>query len=306
MLKNLAQNRARLMPWAACAGFLLPSVADILLPILPQVLFVLMLLTLLTLDVKAMSVRLKNLEVWRFACFHVGAITVLGTMLAYVLFYAFGVRGQWLLMVAGVLASAPLFGSGAVVSAIGFDAKDAMAKTIAATLVMPIVLLGVLFCFADGASLDWGVYIRRLLGFIVAPIVLAFVLKKIAAKPIAHAQAWISWVNFVVLLLFPFGLVGSFRHLIDHNLMLGMQVLLLGIVLTVVPFFFTYWVYRKHAMQTKITHALLAGGCNMLLAYAISTPHLGSLFIALTGAMQLPIFCLAMVAKRLMGKRYAR
>lgn len=44
----------------------------------------------------------------------------------------------------------------------------------------------------------------------------------------------------------------------------------------------------------------------MLLAYAISTPHLGSLFIALTGAMQLPIFCLAMVAKRLMGKRYAR
>lgn len=292
----ILKNRARIMPLAACVGFLLPSVADRLLPILPQVLFLLMLLTLLQLNITALWVKMRKMTVWRYALFCVVGCALLGVPVVYLL----GARDEWLLVIAGVLVSAPLFGSGAIVSAIGFDAKDAMAKTIASTLIMPLPLLTVLYLLADGASLDFGVYATRLVVFIIAPIVLAIGLKKAFARAITRHHAAIGTVNFFVLLAFPFGLVGSFRHLLDQNLMLGLKALGLGIILTIVPFLAAYFFYQKSPASIKMTHALLAGGGNMLLAYAISAPNLGNLFIPVVGAMQLPIFCLPILAKAML------
>lgn len=301
LLKTIAKYSPILMPLAAILGFLLPDYANALLPYLSAILFFLMFFTLLGLEQKALFKRLTSLAIWRFAVLHSGVFCLGLTLLAYL----FGVRGDLLLAISAVAATAPLFGSGAVVNAVGFDALAATAKTITATLIMPLVLLVVLWGLAaKNAHLDWLLYGERLLIYIVMPIVLALVVKKIL--PNSLFTQWypkIAQFNVLLLLAFPFGLVGGFRQTFDENPYQALQLFGLGCGLVLLFYFGAYWLYRKHGFENAIIAGVVSGGRNVLLTYIIATPFLGSLFLPLVGALQLPIFSLASLARYMVKKQ---
>ncbi|WP_367106595.1 lantibiotic ABC transporter permease [uncultured Psychrobacter sp.] len=301
LLRFIARHSTLIMPICAIVGFILPNLSNAVLVYLPQVLFFLMFFTLLGIDQYALLKRIATSYVWVFALLQSGGMSLFLILIA----YALGVRGDWLLAIAGLGATAPLFGSGALVNAVGFDAQLATAKTIAATLVMPCTLLGVLWLLGDAnAHLDIGVYVRRLLVYIVMPMVLAVVVRRFV-PPVILSRYYpkIGQFNILLLMLFPLGLMAGFRATFDYDPWQALLLLVLSSVLALVFYFSAYVIYRRFGYENAIVAALVCGGRNVLLTYTITVPFMGAMFLPLLGAFQLPAFCLPLLGKY-MAKRH--
>ncbi|WP_169392029.1 MULTISPECIES: lantibiotic ABC transporter permease [Psychrobacter] len=301
LLRFIARHSTLIMPVCAIVGFVFPDLSNAVLVYLPQVLFFLMFFTLLGIDQYALLKRIATRYVWVFALFQSAGMSLVLTLIAYML----GLRGDWLLAIAGLGATAPLFGSGALVNAVGFDAQLATAKTIAATLVMPCTLLGVLWFLGDkNAHLDTGLYIKRLFVYIVLPMVLAVGVRRFVSPAILlRYYPKIGQFNILLLMLFPLGLMAGFRSTFDHDPWQALLLLVLSSVLALVFYFTAYFIYRRFGDENAIVAALVCGGRNVLLAYTITVPFMGAVFLPLLGAFQLPAFCLPLLGKY-MAKRY--
>lgn len=300
ILKAIAKYSTIIMPLCAVTGFIFPDLSNFVLKYLPQVLFFLMFFTLLGIDQRALIRRIATRYVWGFAVFQCALMCVFLTAVM----YSLGVRGDLLLAIAGLGAIAPLFGSGAMVNAVGFDALLAMAKTISATLIMPLALLVVLWVLGDkNAHLDFVLYFKRLLIYIVTPMVLAVVARKYTPAPtLARYYDKIRPFNIVLLMLFPLGMMGGFRHTFDSDMHLALVMLGLSFGLAFFFYFSAYFIYRRFGYENAIISALVCGGRNVLLAYTItlaspSLSYMGALFLPLLGAYQLPSFCLPLLGK---------
>lgn len=300
MLAFIARHSTIFMPLCALFGFLFPNISNTILPFLPQILFFLMFFTLLGINQKALLQKISSLSVWIYAVFQAGICCVLVTLLA----YGFGARGDLLLAISALGATAPLFGSGAIVNAVGFDALLAMAKTISATLIMPLSLLIVLWVLgASGATLDFGLYFQRLLVYIVAPMGLAVVVRRlINADILANVYPKVARFNIILLLMFPLGLMGGFRASFDNSPFQALSLLGLASILAFGFYFFAYFLYLKKGKESAIIAALVCSGRNVLLTYTIATPFLGVWFLPLIGALQLPMFTLPMIGKYMAKK----
>lgn len=228
--------------------------------------------------------------------------------------YLLGIRGDLLLAITAFGATAPLFGSGAIVNAMGFDALLAMAKTIVATLVMPITLLGVLWLLAgEGAYIDIGEYFKRLIIYIICPIALSvFVRRVVPKKSLRTYYPKVAQFNVLLVLAFPFGLMGGFRQTLDTNLGLALQLLLIAVLMVLGIFVVTYLLYQNlnsglhseyEGNQRAIITATISAGRNVLLTYVIAMPFLGSMYLPLIGALQLPMFSVAFFAKMMVKNR---
>lgn len=295
ILKAIAKHSTIIMPLCAIIGFIFPILSNFVLGYLPQILFFLMFFTLLGIDQKQLVRRIGTGYVWGYAIFQSALMSLVLTAIAYVC----GMRGDLLLAIAGLGATAPLFGSGAIVNAVGFDALLAMAKTIAATLVMPVTLLMVLWMLGDKeAHLDFTLYFKRLLIYIVTPMLLAVIARRaIPRDKLVHYYEKIRPFNIILLMMFPLGLMGGFRHTFDTDIHQASILLGLSFVLAFVFYFVAYFIYRRYGYENAIISALVCGGRNVLLAYTITTPFMGALFLPLLGAYQLPSFCLPLLGK---------
>ena len=300
MLRFIARHSTIFMPFCALIGFLFPQLSNAVLPFLPQVLFFLMFFTLLGIDQKALLKKISSLSVWFFAIFQAGIFCAFVTAIAYI----FGARGDLLLAISALGATAPLFGSGAIVNAVGFDALLAMAKTISATLVMPLTLLVVLWVLgASGATLDFALYFQRLLIYIVAPMALAVVVRQVVPCDFfSKIYPKVGQFNVILLLSFPLGLVGGFRATFDKSPLQSLLLLLLACVLAFTFYFGAYFLYLKKGREIAIISALVCGGRNVLLTYTIAMPFLGAWFLPLIGALQLPMFSLPLLGKMMAKK----
>lgn len=297
MIGFIARHSTIFMPLFGVIGFIFPDVSHFVLGFLPQILFFLMFFTLLGIDQAQLIKRMTTKYVWGFAVFESALISLVMTSLA----YALGVRGDLLLAVAGLSATAPLFGTGAIVNAIGFDALLAMAKTITATLVMPASLLFVLWLLGSkDAHLDFVLYIKRLLIYIIAPVILAVAARRfISSDKLSYYYPKIARFNIILLMMFPLGLMSGFRHTFDSNPMQALSLFGLSTLLALVFYFLAYVLYRRYGYENAIIAALACGGRNVLLAYTITTPFMGALFLPLIGAYQLPSFCLPLLGKKM-------
>lgn len=295
MLNFIARHSTIIMPLCAIVGFIFPDLSNWVLGYLPQVLFFLMFFTLLGIDQVRLVKRIGSPYVWGFAFFQSALMSLVLSIIAYVV----GVRGDLLLAIAGIGATAPLFGSGAIVNAVGFDALLAMAKTIAATLVMPLTLLIVLWILGSkDAHLDFVLYIKRLLIYIVAPMILAVAARNWLPKQLlTNYYAKVARFNIILLMLFPLGLMSGFRHTFDTQPMYALSLLGLSTLLALVFYFSAYFLYRRFGYENAIISALVCGGRNVLLAYTITTPFMGSMFLPLLGAFQLPSFTLPLLGR---------
>lgn len=301
LLRFITRHSTLIMPVCAIVGFVFPNLSNAVLVYLPQILFFLMFFTLLGIDQYALLKRIATSYVWVFALLQSGGMSLVLTLIA----YALGVRGDWLLAIAGLGATAPLFGSGALVNAVGFDAQLATAKTIAATLVMPFTLLGVLWLLGnENAHIDVGMYVNRLLVYIVMPMVLAVGVRRFVSPVIlSRYYPKIGQFNILLLMLFPLGLMAGFRTTFDYNPWQALLLLVLSSVLALVFYFTAYIIYRRFGYENAIVAALVCGGRNVLLAYTITAPFMGTVFLPLLGAFQLPAFCLPLLGKY-MAKRH--
>lgn len=299
MLAFLVRHSPVLMLVFYALGFCLPQAAAWMLPHLPAILFFLMCFSLIGINQRQLLNVLMQPSIWLFAVGHVGISCLLMLGVAWL----FGIRGDLLLAIAAVGATAPLFATGALVQSVGLDPLPAMARTIAATLLMPLVLW-VLLQWADGARLDFAAYLQKLLIYIAGPIVLSVVLR--ATLP----EHWLRRVyprvaQFAVILVFafPFGLTTAFRHLYDQE-GLGGALYLMGIsaVLCFGGFALAWFVYRRRGTDAAIAAAMVGGSRNVLLTLTITSPFLGNTFLALIGALQLPVFAMPMIAKALLKR----
>lgn len=304
MLRFIARHSTLIMPLCAVVGFVFPDLSNAVLAYLPEVLFFLMFFTLLGIDQYALLKRIVTKYVWGFAVLQSAGMSLVLVLIS----YAFGVRGDLLLAIAGLGATAPLFGSGALVNAVGFDAQLAMAKTIAATLVMPCTLLGVLWLLGDkNAHLDLATYIKRLVIYIIMPMVLAVAARRfIAPDVLSRYYPKVAQFNILLLLLFPLGLMAGFRETFDQDIWQALSLLALSSVLALFFYFSAYFIYRRFGYENAIVAAIVCGGRNVLLAYTITVPFMGAMFLPLLGAFQLPAFCLPMLGKYMVKRHRVR
>lgn len=294
MLQWIAKHSPTLTFVCAAIGFCFPKATSNLLPLLPYLLFFLMFFTLLGIEQRTLLRRLFTRSVWQFALIQNVGFCLVVTLITYLC----GVRGDVLLAIAAVCATAPLFATGALVKSVGLDALQAMAKTIATTFVMPVVLLIVLMLFAaDDAHLEMGQYVARLLIYIAGPIVLAALVRHFVPLNVLETY-YPKLSHFTVISIFawPLAFVPQLRFTFDKNPSYAIGLLLLSFVLVYGGFVIGYFYRRGYGLERSVPSAIACGSRNVLLTYSIAGPYLGSQFLPLVGAIQLPMYAMPMVA----------
>ena len=279
----------------AVLGFLIPSVSLASFPFLPFVLFTLMTLTLLGMKQNELIKRLSSKEVWIYTVLHsavfMGIVSVIGWWLSF--------DQDLLLAVVAVAATGSLFATPAIVRALGFDSLQAMAMTIATTLVLPISIFLVLILYqAERVELDWVSYFIRLLVFIFGPMLFSFLIHRFLPEEwLNRFLLKISPYTILLVFAFPFGLVGSFRVLFDQDPMMALKYFMIATGLCSLFFALSYFFYRKQGKAIALTAAIASGNRNVLLTYSIAGVLLGPAFLPLTGALQIPTYLLPVLTR---------
>ena len=281
----------------ALLGFLFPRASNWLFPVLPYILFTLMLLTLLGMPMQALIRRVMHKSMWLYGLFHSAFFMLVFTFVG----WGLGASDELLLAVLGVGATGSLFATPAIVRALGFDSLEAMAMTIVSTLLLPIALfIPIKLIHISDGSLDFITYGIRLLIFIVGPILFSYLAHRFLPQEwLKRTLLKISPYTILLVFAFPFGLIGSYRGMWDDNTQLALLYLLLAAVLVIVFFMVTFWLYRKAGTQEALTAAITAGNRNVLLTYSIAGALLGPAFLPLAGAMQAPTYLLPVLTRRL-------
>lgn len=296
MLAFLVKHSLIGMFICAVLGFAFPNASNALFPFLPYVLFTLMMLTLVSMPMERLVKRLCNGAIWLYALLHSAFYMIVFALIGLL----FGVSDELLLAILGVGATGSLFATPAIVRALGFDALEAMAMTIATTLLLPIALfIPIHFLPVSVGSLDFVTYGLRLLIFIVGPIAISFTLHRVVPKEwLQRALLKISPYTILLVFAFPFGLIGSYREMFDQSILQAIMYLMIAVALVAFFFLGTFVFFRKQGVQEALTAAITSGNRNVLLTYSIAGALLGPAFLPLAGAMQVPTYLLPVVTRR--------
>lgn len=295
MFALLIRHSLLCMFLAAILGFLFPSVSLAVFPFLPYVLFFLMALTLLGIKQDKLLNRLKDIRVWYYSLLHaVFYMLIIGTV-----GWLCSANASLQLAMVAVAATGSLFATPAIVRALGFDSLEAMAMTIATTLLLPIVIFVTLLMYQDGdIHLDLVSYFLRLAIFVFGPMALSFVVHRFAPQE-ALEKLLFKFSPYTILLVFafPFGLIGSFRLLYNDDPMVALNYLLVAVGLCLLFFIVSLVVYWRSGKEIALTAAITSGNRNVLLTYSIAGALLGPAFLPLAGALQLPTSLLPVITR---------
>ncbi len=300
MFAFLIRHSLLCMFLAAILGFVFPSLSLSVFPFLPLVLFFLMTLTLLGIKQAELIVRLRNRKIWLYSSLHA---------IFYMLFigligWLFSANASLQLAMVAVAATGSLFATPAIVRALGFDSVEAMAMTIATTLLLPLVIFVTLLIYqGDSVHLDLVAYFLRLIIFVFGPMVFSFLVHAIAPREaLDRMLVKISPYTILLVFAFPFGLIGSFRVLFDQDPMAALNYLLVAMGLCALFFSVSLLVYWRSGKEIALTAAITSGNRNVLLTYSIAGALLGPAFLPLAGALQLPTSLLPVITRWLNKK----
>ncbi len=295
MLTFLSNNSAWLLILVSMVGFIFPELANFAFPYLPAILFLLMLFTLAGMEQNLVISYLKRSKTWLYALIHNGCLTLCLVLIGYLLDFS----SNLILALAAVGSTGSLFATPAIARSVGLDPLPCMATTIATTLLMPVALYISLLLLQEGNfNLDLIAYIKRLVIFIILPMLISVLLYRFVPHDMlkrAHLQ--LSQVTIILVFSFPLGLVGVFRQVFDNNPIYAAK--LLGIAFFICSFFFiaAYSLYRKKGQEIALAAAITSGNRNVLLTWTVAGPFLGSEYLALIGALQLPIYLQPLIVK---------
>ncbi|UTV30060.1 hypothetical protein [Photobacterium atrarenae] len=297
MLSLLSKHSSSLLIFAAIMGFLFPSASAELFPFLPYVLFCLMLFTLIGMHQGMLIKLLAKAEIWLYALFHSIVLSVISCTIAFLL----DASNSLLLAISAVAATGSLFATPAIARSVGLEPLKAMAMTIASTLLMPAVLYINLLLFQDDSvTLDLSSYIQRLLIFIFGPMLFSALCYRFVPHQVLHRiHGKLSQFTILLVLAFPFGLIGSFRETFDQSVSSGVFYLLTGLAICALYFIAGYFCYRRLGINDGLLAAITSANRNTLLTFTVAGSYLGPDFLILMAAMQLPTYCLPMLVKSL-------
>ncbi|MBV1841116.1 hypothetical protein [Photobacterium ganghwense] len=300
MLSLLAKHSSIFLIIAAVAGFIFPQASGALFPYLPYVLFCLMLFTLLGMQQKVLVGLLAKAWVWGYAFLHAAVLTLISCTIASLL----DASSSMLLAISAVTATGSLFATPAIVRSVGLAPLEAMAMTIATTLLMPVVLYINLMLFQENAfSLDLVSYLQRLLIFIVGPMMFSALVYNLVPHDTLHRiHSKLSQVTIILVFSFPFGLIGPFRSIFDDSLLSAMNYFLIGLALCALFFVAGFLVYWRTDKNMALIAAITSANRNVLLTYTVAGSYLGPDFLIIMGALQLPTYTLPLFVRWLNGK----
>ncbi|WP_133011683.1 hypothetical protein [Marinomonas flavescens] len=295
MFAFLIRHSLLFMFLAAILGFLLPSLSLTIFPFLSYVLFSLMTLTLLGIKQNALILRLRDKKIWGYALLH----AVFYMLFIGAIGWLFSANASLQLAMVSVAATGSLFATPAIVRALGFDSVEAMAMTIATTLFLPVVIfITLLFYQGDSVHLDLVSYFLRLVIFVFGPMAFSFVVHTFAPREALDRMLLkISPYTILLVFVFPFGLIGSFRVLYNTDPMAALNYLLIATGLCVLFFFVSLAMYWRSGKEMALIAAITSGNRNVLLTYSIAGALLGPAFLPLAGALQLPTSLLPIMTR---------
>ncbi|WP_413112871.1 hypothetical protein [Thaumasiovibrio sp. DFM-14] len=297
MLSYLAKHSALFLLLAAIIGFLFPSLSAAVFPSLPYILFFLMLFTLAGMQQSDVLHCLKQPQTWTYALTHNVVITLLLVCIGKWL----GINSQLLLALAAIGATGSLFATPAIVRSIGLNPIPSMATTIATTLLMPLVLYVCLTILqANAFHLDLIEYLKRLCLFIALPMISSVLLYRFVPKAsLQRCHKQLSQVTIILVFSFPLGLIGEYRQVFDYQPSYAITLMLIACILCVSFFSLLLAFYWPQGKDAALTAAITSGNRNVLLTWTVAGPFLGSEYLALIGALQLPIYMQPIIVKKL-------
>ncbi|WP_299013314.1 hypothetical protein [uncultured Photobacterium sp.] len=297
MISLLSRYSSLLLIVAAAIGFAFPVLSATVFPSLPYILFFLMLFTLLGMPQSLLLSQMAEIQIWIYAIFHSTLLTLLSCFIAITM----NASDDLILAIAAISATGSLFATPAIARSVGLEPLKAMAMTIASTLLMPVVLYINLMIFQDEQfSLDITSYLQRLVIFILGPMLFSAICYRLIPYHHLHRiHGKLSQVTIILVLAFPFGLIGPFREVFEQSLTDGFFYLAIGVAICSFYFFAGYLCYRYLGLDQGLLVAITSANRNVLLTYTVAGSYLGPDFLVLMGALQLPTYCLPLIIKGL-------
>ncbi|UJF17438.1 hypothetical protein L0B53_01305 [Vibrio sp. SS-MA-C1-2] len=287
----------------AFLGVALPDISSAVFVYLPYVLFFLMLFTLIGINQQALIKVLCSQKVWLYTFIH----NVILTLILTVIGWMFSASESMMLALAAVGATGSLFATPAIVRSVGLDALEAMAMTIASTLLMPIVLYISLLVFqTSDVNLDMVEYCKRLIIFIAAPMIIsALVYRVVAQSTLKRAYAKVSQVTIILVMAFPFGLINGYSRLLREDFFASLNYLFLASMIVILFFFIGYIIYRQRGFEFALMAGITAANRNVFLTFTVAGLYFGPEYLAIMGALQIPTSILPLLVKRFMARQSA-
>ncbi|MCQ1060224.1 hypothetical protein LRP52_35675 [Photobacterium sp. ZSDE20] len=295
MLYFISKHSSVLLIVATFAGFIWPEASLTVFPVLPYVLFFLMLFTLLGIEQKALLKILKESNCWIYTFLHSVVMTVISCSLAILI----GASDSLLVAIAAVSATGSLFATPAIARSIGLNALTAMAMTIATTLLMPLVLYINLHLFQNNEfSLDIASYLIRLIVFIVCPMVFSAVVYHFVPRPtLTRVHSKLSQVTILLVFAFPFGLVGPLREAFNSNPSIAINYVFISFCVCFIFFLSSIVFYLRQGKDIALLAAITSSNRNVLLTFTVAGTSLGPDFLILLGALQIPTYALPLFVR---------
>lgn len=295
MLSFISKHSSVLLIVATLTGFFWPEASLAVFPVLPYVLFFLMLFTLLGIEQKALLKVLKEKNCWIYTLLHSVVMTVISCSLAVL----FGASDSLLVSIAAVSATGSLFATPAIARSIGLNALTAMAMTITTTLLMPVVLYVNLLIFQnDEFSLDITSYLIRLVVFIACPMAFSALVYHFVPRPtLTRVHGKLSQVTIILVFTFPFGLVGPLREAFDSSPSLAINYIFISFCLCFLFFISCIFVYLRQGKDVALLAAITSSNRNVLLTFTVAGTYLGPDFLILLGALQIPTYALPLFVR---------
>ncbi|WP_305408260.1 hypothetical protein [Photobacterium leiognathi] len=295
MLSFINKHSAPLLMVAGIIGFIFPNVSKTVFPALPFILFFLMLFTLLGIKQEQLIKQLMRGSVWGYACLHSIGLTLIAASILWLL----NAPTSLFIAITAVTATGTLFATPAIAKTLGYDVLHAMALTIASTLMMPLVLFINLTLLQDDAvKLDLVEYIQRLVIFIIGPMAISSICyNTINREKLVYIHGQLSKFTVLLIFAFPLGLVAPLREMFNRSFNDGLYYLMLGMLLCVVFFTVTFLCYYHYNKANATLFAITATNRNVLLTYTIASSYLGTEYLALMAAIQIPTYALPVIVK---------
>ena len=277
------------LPAGVFAGIVLPDVAALLRPLLTPVVIGTLTLALVRLDWARMGAALRSpglpllLAGWQLA---------LSPALAWAASALLGLPPDLRLLLV-LQAAAPPIGSAPVFALIlGLDGALAAVITVLATLLLPLSLTPLVALLeGSGLRVDLGAFVLRVTLVVIAPFVVAAVLRRLVGRArLRRNDALVGGLNVLLLVVFAIAVMDGVtaRLLADPAYILGL--LLASCVAALVLHAAAYGVFRWTGARSAFNAAVLSGNRNMGLMLAITAGTAGEAFSLYVGIAQIPMY----------------
>jgi len=277
------------LPAGVFAGIVLPDLAALLRPALTPVVISTLTLALLRLDWTRMGAALRRpglpllFALWQL---------LLSPALVWAASALLGLPPTLHLLLV-LQAAAPPIGSAPVFALIlGLDGALAAVITVLTTLLLPLTLTPLVGLLADsGLSVDLGAFALRVTLVVVAPFVVAAMLRRLFGRErLRRNDALVGGLNVLLLVVFAIAVMdGVTARLLDEPATI---VGLLGVscVAALLLHAAGYAAFRWTGARGAFNAAVLSGNRNMGLMLAITAGTAGEAFSLYVGLAQIPMY----------------